>query len=51
MEKTEQIWRAEQYMKEVHQYDASGHDVAHVYRVVSWRSISQIKKMRQWIPM
>ena len=35
MEKTEQIWRAEQYMKEVHQYDASGHDVAHVYRVVS----------------
>ncbi|MBX8994291.1 HD domain-containing protein [Staphylococcus pettenkoferi] len=35
MEKTEQIWRAEQYMKEVHQYDASGYDVAHVYRVVS----------------
>ena len=35
MEKTEQIWRAEQYMKEVHQHDASGHDVAHIYRVVS----------------
>ncbi|CAM3192089.1 phosphohydrolase [Staphylococcus argensis] len=35
MKKTEQIWRAEQYMKEVHQHDVSGHDVAHVYRVVS----------------